>query len=77
MNINQQLKKQSVPIRVYFKTTNINRLSKICDRSGMSISSIVNAAVQVGLKDTKAIIKDAKDAKKIKEVITKDGALHG
>jgi hypothetical protein len=60
---NQQVKKKSEPIRVDLKTTNINKLSALCDRSGVSISGSINAAVQLGLKNTKAIIQDAKDAK--------------
>ena len=75
MKQNQQVKKKSEPIRVYLKTTNINKLSALCDRSGVSISGIINAAVQLGLKNTKAIIQDAKDAKNSK-ASTVEGAVN-
>lgn len=63
MKQKQWVKLNSAPIRVYLKTTNIKKLSAICNKNEVSISGIINAAVQLGLKNTKAIIKDAKDAK--------------
>ena len=60
MKQKQQVKLNSAPIRVYLKTTNIKKLSAICNKNEVSISGIINAAVQLGLKNTKAIIQDAK-----------------
>lgn len=58
-------KKNSLPLRVYLRRDNIEALSGLSARFGVSISSLVNAAVKVGLEENKmTVVNDAKDAKK-------------
>lgn len=56
--------KTSLPLRIYFRTDNIDALSKLSTNTGASMSSLVNASVKVGLlENRKAVIRDAKGAK--------------
>lgn len=58
------LKRNSFPLRIYLQRGNIEALSGLSERLGVSISSLVNATVKVGLKENhKAVIQDAKGAK--------------
>ncbi len=53
-----------MPLRIYLRRENINALSGLSARFGVSLSSLVNAAVKVGLQEHKmAVVNDAKDAK--------------
>lgn len=57
-------KKNSYPLRIYLQRKNIDALSGLSERLGVSISSLVNATVKIGLKENhKAVIQDAKGAK--------------
>jgi hypothetical protein len=61
----QNIEKNSAPIRVYFRKETLGELSKACEQLGASLSTLTNAAVIVALRDFKTeVFKDAKGAKK-------------
>lgn len=58
-------KKNSLPLRVCLRRDNIEALSELSTRFGVSMSSLVNAAVKAGPGENKTtVVNDAKDAKK-------------
>lgn len=57
---------RSVPVRTYYAREIAEQLSKLCDETGCSFSTIVNAAVKVALEHSDQIIIDAKGVKDTK-----------
>lgn len=50
---------KSVPVRVYFNRDVAERLSSLCDVTGYSFSTLVNALAKVAFEHEQEIIKDA------------------
>jgi hypothetical protein len=51
---------RSVPVRTYYAREIAEELSKLCDETGCSFSTIVNAAVKVALQNSEEIVNDAR-----------------
>ncbi len=53
---------RSVSVRTYYAREIAEDLSRLCDETGCSFSTMVNAAVKVALQNSEQVIKDAKGA---------------
>jgi hypothetical protein len=62
MNTNKQVNPRSVPLRIYFNREVAEQLGVLCENSGLSFSTIVNAAAKVALGQPEKILDDAEGA---------------
>lgn len=51
---------RAIGVRVYLLKDLLEQLSELCDPSNASISTVINAALKVALKDSHLILEDAK-----------------
>lgn len=51
---------RAIGVRVYLLKDLVEQLSELCDQSNASISTVINAALKVALKDSQSILEDAK-----------------